>query len=158
MKEKKIFKRSHICSCLYKIDLAVHFVLLLLLITIICSSLSTWPRKIQKKIFILLCFSSIFPEVKNRSSFSFPNNLLISSDPENLLHKELRIVTWTNKLSHGGSTGKEKDLSKAVLFWLSIFFQFESQKTNMVDLDFELYTPKFTQIDLFSRENVVFNF
>ena len=52
--------------------------------------------------------------------------------------------------------GKKKICQKH-LFWLSIFFYLRVIKKNMVNLDFELYTPKFIQIDRLSRENA-FNF
>ena len=55
-KNENIFKWSHNCCCLFKIDLVFLFLLLVLLISIICSLLSTWPIKIQKKIFVLLYF------------------------------------------------------------------------------------------------------
>ena len=52
--------------------------------------------------------------------------------------------------------GKKKICQKH-LFWLSIFFYLTVIKKNMLNLDFELYTPKFIQIDRLSRENA-FNF
>ena len=48
---------------------------------------------------------------------------------------------------------EERKICQKHLFWLSIFFYLRVIK----NLDFELYTPKFIQIDRLSRENA-FNF